>query len=150
IVASGTGFVVKGSNTYAEEGKFPTTVTITHGTGTVTVTGQATVTDAPLSATGVTLSTTQGSPLTQVTVARFTDAKSNAPLSDFTATISWGDGQTSVGTVVAETATTFAVRGTHTYQLPGTNSVIVQINDRGGNSTTAKSTVQVSGAAPTV
>ena len=53
-----------------------------------------------------------------MTVATFTDANPNATVSDFTATITWGDGSTSAGTVVA-TGNGFAVNGAHTYADEG-------------------------------
>jgi hypothetical protein len=48
-------------------------------------------------------------------VAAFTPQSSTATASDFTATINWGDGTTSTGTIVAGPNGTFQVTGTHTY-----------------------------------
>ena len=65
--------------------------------------GHAMVADAELSATGTTLGGTEGTGISGATVATFTDANPNAAASDFTATIDWGDGTTTSGTVVAQT-----------------------------------------------
>jgi len=55
---------------------------------------------AALTATGVTVSGTEGTAISGGTVAPFTDATLNATTSDFTATINWGDGTTTAGTAV--------------------------------------------------
>ena len=59
-----------------------------------------TVADAPLTATGTTITAVQGTPFTGV-VASFTDADPNGVAGDYSASIYWGDGQTSTGTVTA-------------------------------------------------
>jgi hypothetical protein len=104
-----------------------------------------TITDAPLAGGAVTFSATQGTSFTGM-VATFSDANSNAPLSDFTATITWGDGNTSAGTVSSLGSGNFSVSGTNTYAQSGTFSVNVQINDVGGATTTVSSTANVSSA----
>jgi hypothetical protein len=50
------------------------------------------------------------------TVATFTPQSSGATASDFTATINWGDGTTSTGTIVADANGGFDVTGSHTYR----------------------------------
>jgi hypothetical protein len=152
----GNNYSVTGSNTYEEEGLYPIAVTITrNGTSAAIVYGAAAVGDAPLTPTGLTLSATQGVTLSDV-VARFMDANLNAPLSDFTATIDWGDGTTlgdgslPVGTVQTEGPGAYAVSGSHTYLIPGTYTVLVTLWDVGGSFATATSTVTVQGAPPTV
>ena len=78
--------------------------------------------------------------VTTGTVATFTDANPNATASDFTATINWGDGTTTTGTVVAQNGGGFAVDGTHTYADEGKYTVDVTINDVGGSTASATST----------
>jgi choice-of-anchor C domain-containing protein len=58
-------------------------------------------------------------------VATFTDSYLTAP-SDFTASIAWGDGTTSTGTVTLA-GSTFTVTGTHAYAAHGTYSAVVTI-----------------------
>ena len=49
-----------------------------------------------------------------MTVATFTDANPSATAGDFTATIDWGDGQTTTGTVTEKNGV-FSVAGSNTY-----------------------------------
>src|SRR5262249_28030290 len=78
------------------------------------------------------------------TVATFFDANTNAPLSDFTATIAWGDGNISGGTVSSLGSGNFSVTGTNTYAQSGTFPVSVQIQDVGGATALFVSTANVS------
>ena len=135
--AAGGGFTVAATHTYADEGSFPVTVTVTSAGGsTTTASGHATVTDAPL--TAGTLTVTNG--LVSATPAQltfaFTDANPTAPVSDFTATINWGDTTTSAGTITSA-AGVFTVNGSHTYTHTGTFTVIITVTDVGGATTTA-------------
>jgi hypothetical protein len=76
-------------------------------------------------------------------VAIFIDADSGATAGDFKATIHWGDGSTSMGTITRRLGGGFQVTGTHTYAAAGTKAVRVSIRDVGGRSTTASSKVKV-------
>jgi len=62
------------------------------------------------------------------------DADPIGTLSDFSASINWGDGTTSAGTVSQPggAGTAFAVAGTHTYTTAGTDTVVVTVSDIGG------------------
>ena len=84
----------------------------------------------PAAATNVALTTP---------VATFVDGDAAAPLSNYTATISWGDGGTSAGTIAnTGTAGSFKVSGTHIYTAHGTTAspVSVHITSTDGASTT--------------
>jgi streptogramin lyase len=74
--------------------------------------------------------TLEGAPLTNATVATFTDANP-VPVDQYTVTIDWGDGTTSPGTVVA-TSNGFAVQGSTTYQNAGTYPLRVSVSRAGG------------------
>jgi len=67
-----------------------------------------------IEAIGQNVSAVSGQSVT-ATVATFTDSNTSAVASDFTATIHWGDGSSSVGTVTADPNGGFDVTGTHTY-----------------------------------
>jgi hypothetical protein len=101
----------------ADENKFVRVqASFTNNTGVLVSANSAptatTVNDAALTAAaGASLTGTEGAALTGVTVATFSDANPNATVNDFTATITWGDGGTSAGTVVAS-GNGFAVTGT--------------------------------------
>jgi hypothetical protein len=82
-------------------------------------------------ATAVPVSATAGTAFTG-TVATFTDADGSG-MSNFTATISWGDGRVSQGTIAADPKGGFDVTGTHTYAVGGTFSVFVSLHDNDGD-----------------
>jgi hypothetical protein len=147
IVDLGNGqFDVTSSHTFAEEGNYPLSVTLTHDElPPVTFTGTARVADAPLTATATPFVPLQGIPLNATQVATFVDANPLGQIGDFTATINWGDGTTSSGTVTQSrgVGTPFAVSGTHTYAAPGTDTVSATITDDGGQTATASFAVTV-------
>jgi RHS repeat-associated protein len=105
------------------------------------------VPDLPLSAAPVTVHATQGVPFTSP-VATFTDADPNGVVSDFTAHIDWGDGQSSAGTIAAAPGGGFTVLGTHTYGGFGTFQVAVAIADIGGSMADTTSQALVVSAGP--
>ena len=80
------------------------------------------------------------------TVATFTDANPNTTATDFSATINWGDGTITTGTIVAQSGGAFAVDGDHTYADEGKYNVGVIINDVGGITASATSTATVADA----
>ncbi len=67
-----------------------------------------------------------------VAVAHYTDLH---PLGS--ASINWGDGSTSPGTIVANPGGGYDVRGTHTYLLSGRYTVTVIVTDEANNSSAA-------------
>ena len=138
-------FSVTGTHTYTDESTDPISVTIKdEGGSTASTTSTATVVDAALTATGVNVSAIEGNAVT-ATVATFTDANPLATTADFTATITWGDGTTSTGTITEKNGV-FSVAGTHTYTDEKTDPIHVTINDDGGQSATADSTATVADA----
>ena len=66
---------------------------------------------------------------------------------DFTATIGWGDGQTSSGTLLPEGGGTFEVLGSHTYANTGSFPISITLADNQGNTVSDKTTATV-GAPP--
>jgi hypothetical protein len=99
---------------------------------------------------GVTgLHTTEGLPLTG-TVATFTDSDAVLTASAFTASVSWGDGTTSAGTVTGS-AGNFTVTGTHTYAEDGSHTITVTVTQTSSpaNKGSATSPVVVAEAAVT-
>jgi titin len=134
------GFTVTDTHTYTEEGNQAVTVTITDAPGKTQFTAHSTasVADAPLSATGVArFAVTGGLQFTHL-MATFTDGDPAGTVNDYSASIAWGDGTTSVGTI-GTSASGFTVTGTHTYPAgSGANFVpIVTVKDAGGSTTTA-------------
>ena len=91
----------------------------------------------PVTAEGVTFKAPAFTPVTR-TVATFQDADPSAQPGDYTATIAWGDGTRSAGTVRRTTDGGYAVRGRHTYRVTGTREVTVRITDGTGNGVDAR------------
>jgi hypothetical protein len=145
VVATGTpgGYAVTGSHTYAEEittaHNFTVTVKDSGGSSASKTISTATVADAPLSITAVTHpAAIEGVNTGAVTVATFTDAAgASSDSGDLSATITWADGQTSVGTVVATgTLGSYKVTGSHNYveEIFTPSNFTVAVKDSGGSS----------------
>jgi phosphatidylinositol-3-phosphatase len=92
-----------------------------------------------ISVTGVTATSTQGVTFSG-NVATFTDADGDTNASDFTATIAWGDGNTTAGTVNSS-ASGLSVSGSHTYATEGNYTPMVTITDTDGASGTANADI---------
>jgi hypothetical protein len=138
IGGSGGNFTVSGVHTYAEEGTYTVTVTITDvdiTTNTAKATSTANVTDAALTAKPACSATSLLS--YNGPTATFTDAASPfGTLSDFSATINWGDGTTTAGTVTGADGGPYTVSGSHTYATTGNFLITTTINDVGGSTVT--------------
>jgi hypothetical protein len=149
IVAHGDGtFDVNLAYTYAEELSSQTfSVVVTDDSSQASgSTSSFSVADAALNASpGPDISATEGASTGPVVVATFIDANPGDHTADFTASISWGDGITSQGSISYNSeAGTYAVTGDHTYTEEGTYAVSVNITDAG--SSTANSSVTSIGA----
>jgi hypothetical protein len=102
-----------------------------------------TITAAP-----VTIHETEGQAFTAATVATFTDSALGTSTSDYSATIDWGDGTTSAGTIVVDPNGGFDVTGDHQFNATGTDPITVTItNTTLGGVGTASSSAQVADAA---
>ncbi len=153
-VSGGNGsFTVTDDHTYAEKGSYPIRVqisdTVTGGSTSASTT--ATVTDAPLTLTGgFQLGDALSNPPNSFTVASFTDANPNAPLSDYTVNINWGDGNSSSGNYVQSAGDgVYLIVAPHNYTLPFgtpgplTRTVTVTLTDVDGSSASTTSMVVV-------
>jgi hypothetical protein len=134
--------IVHGTHTYADEGSFPITVLVHDLDGAVTIAGTANVADAALSAAPSSLTVAKKTLFTR-TVATFTDANPAADGPEFSASIRWGDGLVSTGTVRALRGGGFAVDGSHVYRSTGTYRLAVQVRDEGGSTADAVGAVLV-------
>jgi hypothetical protein len=134
---------LSGTHTYAEEGTYSGQITYAFcdGGATQTVPFQVKVRDAPLTASAPAITATAGAPFSGQ-VLTFTDADPGGVVSDYTATIDWGDGSSSSsGTVSAGSGGGFVITGTHTYMIGGPFQATVTVTDAGGAATTATVTV---------
>lgn len=132
VLAVGGGSL-SGSHTYGEAGSYQLTIVVHDLDGGVTINGTATVADAPLVATPLSFTVAKKTTFTR-TVAVFSDANAGSAVADFTASIAWGDGSHSTGTVTALPGGGFAVGGSHRYDSKGSYSVAVHVQDVGGSS----------------
>ena len=115
------------------EGKFSGAMIFTPPTSTV---APGTLNAAVL------VNATAGQSFTGV-AATFSDADPNANAKDFTASINWGDGHASNGTIVADGHGGFNVLGTNTYASAGLFPIAVQIQDFGSSFFTVTNTAKV-------
>jgi hypothetical protein len=124
---------------------YPVAETVTDSFGnSASQTFNWTITDSTLIVQGNTLSATEGAGAI-FSVATFFDPDLNRQATDYTATISWGDGQTSQGWVdaVDGVAGSYTVSGDHAYLHPGSLPVQVTVTDPAYGSTTVVETASV-------
>jgi hypothetical protein len=147
------GFQILGGHTYSRVGSFPVSVTIHHldnsgapNGATATAPSQAHVMDAALTGAPSPITAVVGVPFAGP-VASFSDPNPFAVASDFTATIAWGDGVTSAGTIEASPIG-FLITGSHTFASPGQVPVGVHIADSQGSTTSVQALAVVSPAPP--
>ncbi|HMC67637.1 MAG TPA: Ig-like domain-containing protein, partial [Mycobacteriales bacterium] len=141
---TGGPFTVSGSHTYAEEGTYTATVTITDAdfsANNATVHPTATVADAALTSSCAAASNSSTS--FNGPVASLTDADPGGIVADYTATINWGDLSSSSGTVSGPSGGPFTVSGSHNYATTGTFTIGVSIADAGGSTTSTSCRVLV-------
>jgi hypothetical protein len=165
---------IKASHRYAEEmADALITVTVVDTSGGATATGsiEVPILDNVLcesTGVGTACPGTETGPISTVAavgqqfsghVGNFCDLDPNGVITDYSATIDWGDGTaTSAGTFTPDPASVplgtgpqcFYVNGTHTFATPGTYYLTITIKDVGGSTLTKTDTViTVSGPAPT-
>jgi hypothetical protein len=144
LIPNGSGgFDVRFDHTYADEGVYNATVTVTDTLGiSATVTDKVTVADFDLHPMGAaTIAGTVGTAINAANIVTFTDGNPIAKASDFSATIDWGDFTSLSPGTVAATPTGpgfagpgFAVSGpAHTYGAAGSYLATVTIIDDGGS-----------------
>ncbi len=124
--------IVSGSNPYslrfADSGGFCENKTNTLNTFTgFNFHVDLAISDRAIDATGTNISANEGKPFTGK-VASFTDPDTNATAAEYSASVSWGDGSSSAGTITGGTGT-FSVAGSHTYAEEGTRQVTVTLRD---------------------
>jgi len=121
-------------------------VTDDDGTTSAVLSQAVDVHDAPLTAGQLAIANgVEGVTRSQLTFA-FTDANPAATAGDYTATIGWGDGTTSAGTVAAANGGGFTVGAAHMYAEEGAYTVGVTVMDDGGSTTAASGTATVADA----
>jgi hypothetical protein len=139
-------FIVLGSHQYANQGLYPLRVTIQSDGGSQTAASSAAVTaDAPMIGFGKTISVVKGVAFTNVVANCVDTDTSPEPETTYNCIINWGDGSTSIGTVMEGDEDSYAVSGSHTYMQTGSYVVLATIdNTQTFVSTTARGTANVS------
>ena len=141
------GFRVVAGHTYAEEGIYNAVINWKNSDGGAQQTPfDVEVTDAALSSTPSAINATAGVPF-KGAAATFTDADPAGTVADYSATISWGDGTRSAGSIAINPSAGFVVTGTHKYMEGGTYVVKTTITDR-GSWTVASSTATIADPPP--
>jgi hypothetical protein len=73
----------------------------------------------------------------------FTDSDANAKASEFTATIDWGDGTSSNGTIASTGTGSFFILAGHTYATAGSFTIGLAVTGPGNTKATATTTATV-------
>jgi hypothetical protein len=138
-------YVVRGTHTYADEGGYTTVIAVRDAQGnTGSGKGSASVAEADTFTAPISdpRPATVGVPVTGQ-IALFTDNgyPANTP-ADLSATINWGDGSSSAGTVSGGSGS-FAVSGTHTYMQSGLVWAVVTLRDRGAGTGVGRTRVPI-------
>src|SRR5579871_6204615 len=139
------------THTYAEEGSYTVTITITDAGSSQSGTGMfvVTVSDPNVTATGgVSVTAQEGAPSTSQAVATFTDpgiAEANDG-THYSASINWGDNTAATAGSISFSGTTFTVSGSHAYAEEGSYTLTVTINHENSAAQTVTSTATVSNA----
>jgi hypothetical protein len=103
--------------------------------------------EAQITVKGTTFGAVEGNSVSAV-VATVDDPDPASTAGEYSATIDWGDGSSSAGTLSGPTGGPFDVNGTHTYVEEGTYTVTVTVTDTDfpANNGTATSTANVADA----
>lgn len=144
ITANADGsFSVSGTHTYLEEGSYNVTISAQDSTGaSANATSTATVADAILGFDAVKVSS--WAPKSEAAEVTFNDHDPNGTLSDYQATINWGDGTTTTARIrLATNGQIYIINGTHVYSKAGTYTVAVTVQDSGGSTATTTQTITV-------
>lgn len=138
ITLNNNVFTVQGSHIYNEEGNDNVTITISRDTSsTIVVTDIVKVADAIL--TGQSAVISPGTTVNGV-VASFKDPDTTDTIVDYSATIAWGDGNTSAGVIVVGAYPgQFNVTGNHSYSDKNPHTITVIINHGLNNPITVQS-----------
>jgi hypothetical protein len=145
IQPQGAGnFTVSGTNTYTNPGNYPVTVTISDtGGASAVATSHASVATAALAPASTTsIGVLQGTAYSGPVVS-FVDANAQALAGSFTATINWGDGNVTGGSVLQLGGGLFEIAGTNTYKTSGTFTIVVTVNNIQGGSVVLNTSAQV-------
>jgi uncharacterized repeat protein (TIGR01451 family) len=143
-------FVVTASHKFVEEGSYVVSVGVAHGIApTATTTLHASVSDPNVIAMGGLSFSAQRNSTQPLTLAYFVDPAGHEDPTvpgNYVATINWGDGTVTTGTVAYKGGEVFAVTGSHPYKNSGKFNVTVSIVHEGLPAVTVADDVKVTGS----
>ncbi|HET6878882.1 MAG TPA: DUF4214 domain-containing protein [Pirellulales bacterium] len=147
--AGSAQFVVSGHHTYTGPGTYTITVNISNGSavpattsGSITLTSPPAVTQPVQITNEIPINLAPGNFTVNQALLTFIDPAGAAPIGHYQAKISWGDGQTSAGSVSFDAQSgQFVVSGNHAYAGPGTYLLTVQIDNGSDTPATASGTI---------
>jgi hypothetical protein len=155
--SDGKSFSLNLAHQYVNGGAYNITTTILHdGIASGPVTTQAAVAGQVTATGGFSIQGTAGVNTGSQTVATFTDPAGAGPVSDYSATINWGDGTSSQpditsGVISYSTATgVFTVSGAHSYTNVGAYPITVVIENFNAFPVTVSSSASIAPATPNV
>lgn len=116
-----------------EEGNLSNSATVASSSADPTstnnsATANTVVSEPPIVVSGP-ITTTARKP-SNIVVATFTHANGVEPASAFSATINWGDGKTSTGSIT-QSGATYTVRGSHNYRSSGSHTITTTVTEIG-------------------
>ncbi len=144
----GTAFAVSGSHTYGVAGSYMVTINVTGPNGEIFLGSGQAVVSAPIIASAAPIAPVANVSFTGVVATFIDENPSGGASSDYQATIAWGDGHVSMGTIGGPTNGYLTVTGTNTYSTPGSYSLTVTIVSTLGGTTTTQPSSVVVGAVP--
>jgi hypothetical protein len=126
---SATGSLGSQRHTYAEEGSYTITVIVTDTSDgkSGSASFQVAVSDPAVVGTAASVTSTAGGSFS-ATVATFTDPGGAEALTDYSATINWGDGSASAAGTITFSNGVFMVSGNHIYAAAGSYTITCTIN----------------------
>jgi regulation of enolase protein 1 (concanavalin A-like superfamily) len=146
-VTGGSGFSVAGAHVYKYGGRYHVIVVIQSYDGAGTQAGETAIVSGPplLKSVGAkkTVQAGVGKSTGNVVLATFSDTNAGAPPKTLSSTVTWGDGSTSKGTVVA-TSGGYSVVASHIYNHVGTYVPVVKLTDSGATAQANTTTIVVS------
>ncbi len=154
--AGGDNFNVVGGHTFAEEGTYNPTVSVSDtadSSSLGTISPAVTVSDAALAKlTDGSLTATEGAAMAPATLGTFSDVNTGATAADFTAQVCWNDqpnppNDCEAATVSSLGGGSFKVVGGHTFAEEGAVHPTVSVNDDGGSTVAISPTIAVGDAA---
>jgi autotransporter-associated beta strand protein/YD repeat-containing protein len=143
-----------GSFTYVPQHDFVGTDSVTYIASdgveqSASTTVQFVISAGALHATAAPITAVESQSTGTITVAHFTD-DSGGEVGNYTASINWGDGQTTGGTVSSDGSGGWNVNASHTFSSHGTFTVTATISTNQGATTTVQTTATVSPSVLTV